>query len=80
MPVEGGDGGCFVLDRSSLSIRILERTRSKNYRGKEICCVSISLFLDFGSIFFITIYLLHGFVRQVFLKSDCGILEHASYR
>lgn len=52
MPVEGGDGGCFVLDRSSLSIKILERTRSKNYRGKEICCVSISLFLDFGSIFF----------------------------
>lgn len=52
MPVEGGDGGCFVLDRSSLSIKILERTRSKNYRGKEICCVSISLFLDFGGIFF----------------------------
>lgn len=52
MPFEGGDGGCFVLDRSSLSIKILERTRSKNYRGKEICCVSISLFLDFGSIFY----------------------------
>lgn len=50
MPVKGGDGGCFVLDRSSLSIKILERTRSKNYRGKEICCVS--LFLDFGGIFF----------------------------
>lgn len=41
-----------LLDRSSLSIKILERTRSKNYRGKEICCVSISLFLDFGGIFF----------------------------